>query len=243
MTPERLAELQARASRPRRTVPVVCNGELAQRIDALQADLAAADTQAAGDRRLGSRGVASQAAEMEAQLDDLYQQAEDDTLLLVVEGLEGTTWRALLAAHPPKPAVEGEAKPPGWAGAVDALCDRESMEEPLIRLATIGMRATVDAKELDPLPDGTLDWLLGFPGDDQREPVPGFASVEQRETLFLAAWNCSRGDDAVPLRRRRSTTTTSDDGSGSPAPSVSRRAASTAGSRRRSTNTSTPTAL
>lgn len=225
MTPERLAELQARASRPRRTVPVVCNGDLAQRIDALQAELAAIDTRAELDRRLGRRAGTSQTAELEAQIDDLYEQAESDTLLFVVEGLEGTAWRALLAAYPPKPTPEGADKPTG----VEAMCDREAMEEPLIRAAVIGMRADVDAKEVDPLPAGTLDWLLGF------------ATVEQRETLWLAAWNCSRGDDAVPLRRRRSTTLESDGGSPSPAPSVSRRAASTAGSRRKSTNTSTPT--
>ena len=191
MTPERLAELRSRASRPRRTVPIVCNGDLAERIDNAQDELLSLDRAATGGR-LASKSNSATAAALEKQLDDLYVQAEADTLLLVVEGLEGTVWRALIAQYPPTPGEDGKPR-----GGYDAFCDREAFEEPLIRAATIGMRATVDAENVAPLPDGTLDWFFGF------------ATALQRETLFIAAWVCSRGDDAVPLRRRRSTTRSS----------------------------------
>lgn len=224
MTPERLAELQARASRPRRTVPVVCDGDLAQRIDALQDDLAALDRAQFADRRLGTRSNAAQVTELEAQLDALYEQAEADTLLVVLEGMEGTAWRALKAQYPPRKPAEGEEPPTGY----DALCDREAMEEPLIRACVIGQRATPDlSSPVEELPDGTLDWLFGF------------MTVEQRESLFVTAWAVCRGDDAVPLRRRRSTTPASVDASAQPEPGASPRAASTAGNRRKSTSTST----
>ena len=221
MTPERLAQLQARATRPRRTVPVVCNGDLAQRIDALQDDLAALERPAL-DRRLGSKSYDAQAAQLEAEIDALYVQAEADTVLVVVEGMDGTAWRALIGQYPPLKPAEGEEKPTGF----DSVCDRVAMEEPLIRACVVGHRADPDA-DVDPLPADTLDWLLSF------------ATVEQRESLFVASWAVCRGDDAVPLRRRRSTTQVSADGSPQPGPSVSRPAASTAGSRRRSTSTTT----
>lgn len=223
MTPEQLADLQARASRPRRTVPVVCNGDLAQKINGLQDELAELDRRELLDRRLGSRGGDARAEAINAQLDDLYEQAKADTLLVVLEGLEGTAWRALLGQYPPRKAGEGEEKPTGF----DALCNRETMEEPLIRASVIGHKADVDDVEILPLPDDTLDWLLGF------------VNVEQRDTLFVAAWACNRVDDAVPLRRRPSTTQRSVAGSPPPAPGASPSAASTAGNRRKSTSTST----
>jgi hypothetical protein len=225
VTPERLAELQARATRPRRTVPVVCNGDLAQRIDATQAELLALDAEdAAPNRRLSTRSAASRATELEAELDALYAQAEDDTLLVVVEGMDGTAWRALLGQYPPRARAEGEPPALGF----DSVCDRFAMEEPLIRACVVGFRADQDA-EVQPLPGGTLDWLIGF------------VTAEQRDTLFVASWAVCRGDDAVPLRQRRSTTLRSVEGSPPPALSVSRPAGSTAGSRRRSTSTSTAT--
>lgn len=222
MTPEQLATLQARATRPRRTVPVVCNGELAQAIAALQDDLAELDRRQVADRRLGSKSGDARTAEINAELDALYAQAEADTILVVVEGMEATPWRALLAQYPPLKLAEGEEPRSGF----DRLCDRVAMEEPLLRASVIGHRATLDGEVMD-LPDETLDWLIGFVTD------------EQRDTLFVAAWACNRVDDAVPLRRRRSTTPRSVDVSPPPAPSASPSAASTAGNRRRSTSTTT----
>jgi hypothetical protein len=222
VTPEQLADLQARATRPRRTVPVVCNGELAQKIAALQDDLAELDRRQVADRRLGSKSDTARAAALNAELDALYAQAEADTLLVVVEGMDGIAWRALLAQYPPRKLAEGEEPASGF----DRLCDRPAFEEPLIRASVIGHRATLDG-EILPLPDDTLDWLIGF------------VTVEQRDTLFVAAWACNRVDDAVPLRRRPSTTMPSVDGSPPPAPGASPRAASTVGSRARSTSTTT----
>ena len=203
MTPEQLAELKARASRPRRTVPIVCNGDLAEQIQSLTDELVGLD-RPANDRRLSSKSNAAKVTDLEAQLDELYERAAGDTLLIVVEGLPGTDWRALLAQHPPR--LDGDGKSlPGWD--TTHRVNRESLEEPLIRAAVIGQRSTVDSPDVEALPDGTLDWLLGRTEPPAQE---AFATIEQRESLFLAAWNAGRGDDAVPLRRRRSTTPTSD---------------------------------
>lgn len=194
MTPARIAELMARATRPRRTVPIVCGGELAEQIQGVQDDIAALD-RSPGGGRLASKSNAAKIAELDKLLDSLYEQAADDTLLVVVEGLQGTPFEALKAAHPPR--LDDEGKPrEGW----DRIhgCNPVTMREPMIRAAVVGIRAEPD-DPVEPVPDGMLDWLLGF------------ATIEQAESLFLAAWNCSRGDDAVPLRHRRSTTQTSVD--------------------------------
>lgn len=200
MTPERLEELRNRATRPRRTVPIVCNGDLAEQIANVQDELLALDRAAAGatGRRLASRSSAAKAAELDAQLDALYDEARDDTLLIVVEGVPGTVWKAFVAAHPPKPGDDGKPRP-----GYDGWIDRETAEDLLIRACAIGMRSTPDGP-IQVLPDETLDWLLGDGVD------AGFATIEQRESLFIAAFAVCRGNDAVPLRLRRSTTPTSD---------------------------------
>jgi len=173
-------------------VPIVCNGELAEQIQGILDEIAALDRPATNGR-LASKTNATKVSELETVLDSLYEQAAADTLLVVVEGLQGTPFEALRAAHPPR--QDGEGKPrEGWDRVHN--CNPETMREPMIRAAVVGMRAEPDG-QVEPLPDGTLDWLLGF------------ATIEQLESLFLAVWNCSRGDDAVPLRRRRSTTPTS----------------------------------
>lgn len=194
MTPEQLANLQARASRPRRTVPVVLDGDLAQRIEALLDEIEelSAPTDG-GDKRLGTKAKAPtpRLAEAKSELDALYQQAEGSTLFIVLEGLQGTVWRAMIPQY--KVPKDDETRSPWGPEGVDRI----AMEEPLIRACVIGHRATHDADEILPLPAETLDWLLDF------------ATTSQKETLFLAGWVCSRADDAVPLRRTRSQTPSS----------------------------------
>lgn len=188
MTPEQLKELQARATRPRRTVPIVCDGDLAQRIDALQAEID--DLADQPDKRLASKGKAA-ADKLAGELDALYEKAAASTLHVVLEGLQDTVFRALVAQH--KVAKDDKERTPWGPDSVDRL----AMEEPLIRACVIGHRESLDAEEIHPLPAETLDWLIGF------------TQLAQKETLFLAAWSACRGDDAVPLRRPRSQTPSS----------------------------------
>lgn len=191
MTPDQLKDLQARASRPRRTVPVVCDGDLAQRIDALQAEMDELVPPEQADKRLASKPKPARVAEATAELDALYERAAASTLYVVLEGLQDTVFRALVAQH--KVLKDDKDRTPWGPDGVD----RFAMEEPLIRACVVGHRESLEAEELHPLPAATLDWLLGF------------TQLAQKETLFLAAWSACRGDDAVPLRRARSQTPSS----------------------------------
>lgn len=194
MTPDQLKTLQARASRPRRTVPVVCDGDLAQRIDVLQSEIdALTNPPEQADKRLATKAKAAnpRIAEATAELDALYEAAEASTLYVVLEGLQGTVFRSLVAQH--KVPKDDPERTPWGPDAVDRL----TMEEPLMRACIIGHRDSLEAGEIHPLDAGTVDWLLDF------------AQLAQRETLFLAAWFVCRGDDAVPLRPARSQTPSS----------------------------------
>lgn len=190
MTPEQLRALQARATRPRRTVPVVCDGDLGQRIEVLLAEVEElANPTPSPDARLGSKAKTThpRVAEVNAELDALYEQARGSTLYVVLEGLAGTPWRALVAQHPVQKDEAGNVAAADKPWGVD----RAAIEEPLIRACVIGQRDAFDADEIRPLPAETLDWLLDW------------MTVHQREALFITAWTLCRGDDAVPLRRAR----------------------------------------
>lgn len=204
MTPEQLKEMRDRAARPRLTVPIVLDGDLAQRIDDLHAELEQlADAPAAIDTRLGTGGApAARAVAIDEELQELYDRAEASTMWVVAEGMPGTDWRALVANHPPRKDDDGKvlAEDAPWA------VDRMGMEEPLLRACLVGHRATEHSEEIQPFapadpaePESVaeLDWLIGF------------GTVEQRDTLFMAAWRVSRTADAAPLPRTRLTTRSS----------------------------------
>lgn len=195
MTPEELEQLKARATRPRRTVRLVLDGELRGRIEAVEQRIEDAESAARPDNdlRLGSkRRVVDTSAEA-AELEELHRQAESATLHVVVEGLPGTPWRTLLAAHPPKPDDALDK-------AFDANMD--TVRIPMVRACVIGHRSTSDG----PIHTVDLDWLVG---DEQ---TPGFLTDLQMDKLVDAAIATSRGDDAVPLRRTPSTTPSSVEG-------------------------------
>jgi len=193
MTPEELQALMDRATRPRRTVPIVLNGDLRQRIEELLVEQEQLQTESAGtlaepDRRLATRPSAplpARLAELDAELDLLYDEAEQVTLHVVVEGLAGTPWQAFKAQYPPRDGIKA-----------DTLWQFNTAEgrEPLIRATAIGHRS---GETLVDWAEGQLDWLVGWVSD------------WQADKLFLAAVSTCRGDDAVPLRQPRSTTPSS----------------------------------
>jgi hypothetical protein len=191
MTPDQLAKLQAGATRPRRTVPIVLDGELRQRVEELVFELdqlqPAGDETPEPDVRLASRAKTKakpnpRVAELQAELDALSVEVESKTMHVVVEGQPGTPFVAFRAAHPPR---EGNRADSAWAINV------ESSQEPLLRLTIVGHR---DGETIHPV---DVDWLLNW------------ATEWQLSVLQIAALSVCRGDDAVPLPRRRSTTETS----------------------------------
>lgn len=192
MTPAELEALRNRATRPRRTVPIILDGDVRQRVEELLAEreaLADKPDEDAKDRRLASRRRADTArlAEIDALLDVEYATVESSTLQVVVEGLGGTDWQAFRSTH--QPQREGNRADQVWG------FNTEAGREPLIRATVIGHR---DGETLHPVDAGTLDWLVGFCTD------------WQLDLLFLAGLTTSRGDDAVPLRPAPSTTPVSD---------------------------------
>lgn len=196
MTPEQLAALQDSATRPRRTVPVVLDGDLREQIElrhveleALQAAEQAAKEKPRADRRLGYRppGVdTKRAAEIEAELEPLYAAAEGKTLDVVVEGMAGTPWQAMLVAYPPREGVNADTL---WR------FNTSEGRAPLIQQTAIGYK---DGDTVHDWAPGQLEWLLGW------------ATDWVLDKLLLAALGVCRGDDAVPLPLPRSTTRSSD---------------------------------
>lgn len=188
MTPAELEALRNRATRPRRTVPIILDGDVRQRVEELLAEretVAGQPDPDAKDRRLATKRKADAArlAEIDAALDVEYATAEASTMQVVVEGLSGTDWQAFRAAH--QPQREGNRADQLWG------FNTETGRESLIRATVVGHR---DGEALHPIGADTLDWLIGFCTD------------WQLDLLFIAALTNSRGDDAVPLRPAPSAT-------------------------------------
>lgn len=183
MTPEELAAIRDRATRPRRTVPVVLDGTIRGRIEDLQARMET--TSAPG--RLSTRTGPD--PKLQAELDALYDEADASTLRVVVEGLPGTDYRALLGAHPARKDADGKVVPEDRLGA-----NSDTLPPVLVRACIIGQE--VDGK-VEPLDAEFVDWLIGFLTD------------AQMEELTAAAFQVCRGDVSVPLPRTRSATRTS----------------------------------
>lgn len=181
MTPEELAALRSSATRPRRTVPIVLAGNLQQEIEELDVEIDKAEAAPASDRRLTSRSQEAIIAPLLARRAELVAEAESMTLQVTIEGLPGTDYRALLAAHPPR-TVDGKPDPRDALGA-----NEETVRAPLVRSCIV---------DLD---DDTAQWLLGFVTD------------RQMDELVVAALAVNRRPDAVPLPRRPSPTRTSED--------------------------------
>jgi len=191
VTPEQLQAIRDRATRPRRTVPIVLDGDLQQRIEALQASLDQPIAKAV-DRRLSTRTRPRAVDEAtRGRLDELHAQAAAATLHVVIEGMPGTEWRELLAAHPPRRDEAGKVIEDDDLGA-----NEETIRTPMVRRCVVGHRPDPDGEEIAEL---DADWLLGFVTD------------LQMDKLVSAALAVCRGDDAVPLPRPPSTTSGSDD--------------------------------
>lgn len=203
MSDERLARIRAAATRPRRVVPILTDGEVRGQIEAVEDALDELDQAAApavDDRRLSTRPAEDKArAELLAELDSLRAQAADSTLLVVVEGMPRKAYRALLAEHPPRLGEDGKPVRADIGGA-----NVETLAEPLTRASIVGYQESDDAgAAVLPMDDEFLDWLLDFATDRQLDLLSGAA--------LLCNGLDGAGDDALPLPRRRtpSPTTTS----------------------------------
>lgn len=188
MKPEDLARFQDSATRPRRTVPIILDGTLRQRIEDVQyeIDRAVLATPSTEDRRLGTKSKPlPDTTVLDVQLDALYAEAADATLHVLMQGVSTTAWRTLYAQHPPRENEPADQK----FGA-----NTDTIREAVVRATVLGHVETVEATEVHPL---DVDWLLSFVSDAQMD-----------ELVDTAIAVC-RGDVKVPLRRRRSATQTS----------------------------------
>lgn len=194
----RLKLLRERATRPRRTVPVVTNGELREQIEAVEDALDGLDEAPVADRRLSTKTATSQRDGLLADLDALRTAAEDSTVYLVMQGLSDTAWLALKQQHPP--LAQPDEKPRTTdAYAITARFNIDTIRRPLVKACLVGHRERPDADaEVLPLESEFIDWLLDF------------VNHKQITELADAAYQLCAEDDAVPLPRRRSATRTSD---------------------------------
>ena len=185
-----LKALRARATRPRRTVAVLLDGELREQIEAVEDELDRLADAPVKEKRLASR---SAIPALQDDLAKLRAQAEDSTIYVVLEAMQRTPYRALLAAHPPRPDVVLDR------GGYNA----ETFAPALIKACIIGYRERPDADA--PV---LTDWSAS---DYVTWLVDEYASPGQVGKLSSAALELCTGDDAVPLPRPRSQTTTSAD--------------------------------
>lgn len=195
MTPEQLAAARAKATRPRRTVPVVLDGELRERIERVEAELGAAlEAPATGDRRLTSRSRKVDTTAAQATLDALRTDAAGRTLHVVLEALPRRPYRHLVDQHPPRKDPDGKTHPDDGLGL-----NYETFPPALAKACIIGHKPDPDGDAVEPLDPEYVAWLV----DD-------FATDRQVQNLSSAAFDANRGNDAVPLPQLRSMTQTAE---------------------------------
>lgn len=217
MTNERLAQLRAKATRHRKTVAVLLDGEVREQIEAVEDELDRLAEQTDNDTRLGSKGNAARIVELEVEREHLREAALDSTFCAVLEGLQRTTFRALLAQHPVRVDAEGRQLPADRIVGANA----DTIAIPLVRACLVGYREKAEADSpMLPLDSGRwtdagyepsiVEFLLGYRVE---HPVSGlvaeaepFATERQIDQLAGAAFTVCAGNDAVPLPRARSAT-------------------------------------
>jgi hypothetical protein len=189
----RLQQLREAATRPRKTVPVVLNGEVREQIEAVEDELDRLDEAPVKARRLAEKSAGSALRE---DLAKLRGEAEESTIYVVLEAMQRTPYRALLAAHPPRVDGDGNVVPLDRGGF-----NADTFSPALVKACLVGYRERPDADApilTDWPSDDFVDWLV----DD-------YCSAGQIDKLSTAAFALTRGDDAVPLPRQRSQTQTS----------------------------------
>ena len=195
----RLKLLREKAVRPRRTVPVLLDGDVVQQIEAVEAELDRLDDPKAtvADRRLSTKGNAARIAELKAESERLRASAAEDTIYVVLQGLPDTPWLALKKKHPP--AADVAATPADRYG-VSARFNIDTIRKPLVKACIIGHRESDDA---------AAELVTTWPSDDYVDWLLDFVSTGQLKELSDAAYDLCERADAVPLPRQRSQTETS----------------------------------
>lgn len=218
----RLKLLREHATRPRRTVPILLDGEVREQIEAVEDELDRLDeAPKTNDRRMSSKSDDGRRKELEAERDRLRASAEGSTFFAVMQGLQRTAYRALLAQHPVRVDKDGKV----LVGDRLVGANAETVAIPLARACIIGHRERPDADaEMLPLDVGEWDGreytpslvehLLGYRVthpiiEGLTAEADPFATERQIDLLSATALTLCTGDDAVPLPRRRSETGTS----------------------------------
>lgn len=186
----RLKLLREGRNRRQHTVAIQLDGEVREQIEAVEDELDRLASGMEADKRLNTKSNTTRIAELEADLASLQSSAEDSTLYVVLQGMQATPYRALLAAHRPRKLEDGKVDP------MDAIgFNTETMPPLLVKACIVGYRERPDADaEILPFPPEDVDRLIES------------ATEGQLDKLAAACIRLTAGDDAVPLRRRRSPT-------------------------------------
>lgn len=186
-------KLLREAARPRDMAPILLDGEIRHQIEAAERELSRLNLSEGTDKRLGAKGVAAQRKAIEDRIEQLYEQAAEHTMWLVLEGMQRTPYRALVALHPPRLGEDGKPIPVDVQGV-----NTETFAPALIKACVIGYRDEPDpSAEIHPIPEEDLEHLLEVITEGQMDAIG-----------VVALRLCAR-DDAGPLWRRRSGTQTS----------------------------------
>lgn len=197
MTPEQLAAARANAKRPRRTVPVVLDGDLRERIEKVEAEISAStEVPETNDKRMASRSRKVDTSAAQASLDALRADAAGVTLHVVLEALPRTPYRQLVDQHPQRKDADGKPHPDDGLGL-----NYETFPPALVKACVIGHKPDPDGETVEPLDAEYVAWL-----------VDEFATDRQVQNLSNAAFDANRGHDAVPLPQLPSVTRTSEGG-------------------------------
>jgi hypothetical protein len=150
-------EMRARAKRNRRTVPICMRGDLVERFERLERELADAER-----RELTNPATSieqeSDTGRLAREIEAVRAEMREDTYTWILEALPGKKYRELKAQHPPRQNDEGEVVDD------DKILDAnyDTFLEPLLRASVVDP-ALDDAdwsEAVDDLSDGQYNTLV-----------------------------------------------------------------------------------
>jgi hypothetical protein len=184
-------KLLREAVRPRDMVPILLNGEIRYQIEAAERELGRLGTSQGADKRMGNKAEAAERKALEDRIERLYEQAAEHTMWVVLEGMQRTPYRALVALHPPRKDEDGSVIPLDARMGVNS----DTFMPALASATIIGYRDEPDPQaEIHPMSDEDIEQLIEW------------CTEGQLDALTAVALKLSARDDAGPLWRRRSET-------------------------------------
>jgi hypothetical protein len=167
-------EMRARAQRNRRTVPVCMRGDLAERFERLERELADAERRELTSSEANSLEHEPESLRIAREIEAVRTEMQEDTYTWVLQALPGKSYRALKAAHPPREKDDGEIVDE------DRILDAnyDTFLEPLLRASVV-----------DPVFDDDADF----------EETVGDLSEGFYTALLNAAYGVNKGGPEIPF--------------------------------------------